>query len=79
MYNYTFCYNTCICPYTLSYLISASLQDFTDIVADVSVDAPGITNGFQLALEKAQCPMFLVSQQCGLLRVNFTRSRILTD
>lgn len=76
---YTFCYNTYICPYTLSYLISASLQNVTGIVADVCVHAPDInTNRCQLVLEEAHCRMFLVSQQCGLIRVSFKHSRILT-
>ena len=76
---YTFCYNTYIRPYTLSYLISTSLQDVTDIMADVCMHAPEInTNGCQLLLEEAHCHMLLVSQQCGLIRVNFMYYRILT-
>jgi hypothetical protein len=76
---YTFCYNTYIRPYTISYLISASLQDGADIMADVCVHAPEKnTNGCQLVLEEAHCHMLLVSQQCGLLGVNFIYYRILT-
>jgi len=35
------------------------------------------TNGCQLVLEETHCRMFLVSQQCGLIRVNFMQYRIL--
>ena len=45
----TFCYNTYICLYTLCYLISATLQDVTVIVADVCMHAadkrPPASNG----------------------------------
>ena len=76
---YTFCYNTYIRPYTLSYIISASLQNVSDIVADVCVRAAeSNTNGCQRLLGEAHCRMFLVSQQSGLVLVDFMLSRILT-
>ena len=76
---YTFCYNTYIRPYTLSYIISAILQNVTDIVADVCMRAAeSTTDGCQRLLVEAHCRMFLVSQQSGLVLVDFMQSRILT-
>lgn len=64
---YTFCYNTYIRLYTLSYLISASLQDVTDIVADVCMHAAeSNTNGCQFVLEEAHCRMFWCRSSVGL-------------
>jgi len=36
------------------------------------------TNGRQLLMEETHCRIFLVSQQCGLVLVDFMHSGILT-
>jgi hypothetical protein len=48
-------------------------------VADVCRHAAeSNTNGCHLVLEDTHCRTFLVSQQCGVVLVNFVRSIILT-
>ena len=49
------------------------------IVADVRIRVPeNNINGCELVLEEAHYCIFLVSQQCGLILVNFLYSRIIT-